>query len=69
GVEFVEANWKPPTEANIPNDSLGASNRRGLASVGEPWPIRSLYRRRFVPVPDPPMRCGVMVPAQGTDAR
>ena len=30
-VEFVEANWKPPTEANIPNDSLGAAIRRGLA--------------------------------------
>ncbi|MCA0374534.1 MAG: c-type cytochrome [Gemmatimonadetes bacterium] len=28
---FVEAAWKPPTEAEIPNDSLGASIRRGLA--------------------------------------
>jgi thiosulfate dehydrogenase len=28
---FVEANWTPPTEADIPNDSLGASIRRGLA--------------------------------------
>ncbi|HET9011096.1 MAG TPA: c-type cytochrome, partial [Gemmatimonadaceae bacterium] len=29
-VSFVEANWRPPTEAQIPNDSLGASIRRGL---------------------------------------
>lgn len=29
-VQFVEANWKAPTEADIPNDSLGASIRRGL---------------------------------------
>jgi thiosulfate dehydrogenase len=29
-VTFVEANWRPPTEADIPNDSLGASIRRGL---------------------------------------
>lgn len=29
-VQFVEANWKPLTEADIPNDSLGASIRRGL---------------------------------------
>lgn len=29
-VQFVEANWKPPTEADIPNDSMGASIRRGL---------------------------------------
>ena len=29
-VSFVEANWRPPTEANIPNDSLGAAIRRGL---------------------------------------
>ena len=29
-VEFIEANWKPLTEADIPNDSLGASIRRGL---------------------------------------
>ena len=29
-VSFVEANWRPPTEAEIPNDSLGASIRRGL---------------------------------------
>ena len=28
---FVEAAWKPPTEADIPADSLGASIRRGLA--------------------------------------
>ena len=27
---FVEANWTPPTEADIPDDSLGASIRRGL---------------------------------------
>jgi thiosulfate dehydrogenase len=29
-VTFVEAAWRPPTEADIPNDSLGASIRRGL---------------------------------------
>jgi thiosulfate dehydrogenase len=29
-VVFTEANWKPPTEADIPNDSMGASIRRGL---------------------------------------
>lgn len=29
-VQFVEANWTPPTEADIPNDSLGAAIRRGL---------------------------------------
>lgn len=29
-VQFIEANWKPPAEANIPTDSLGASIRRGL---------------------------------------
>lgn len=29
-VQFTEANWKPKTEADIPNDSLGASIRRGL---------------------------------------
>jgi len=29
-MEFVEANWQPPTEQDIPNDSLGASIRRGL---------------------------------------
>jgi thiosulfate dehydrogenase len=29
-VQFVEANWRPPTEADIPNDSMGASIRRGL---------------------------------------
>lgn len=29
-VHFVEANWKPLTEQDIPNDSLGASIRRGL---------------------------------------
>jgi len=28
---FVEANWTPKREAAIPNDSLGASIRRGLA--------------------------------------
>lgn len=28
---FVEANWTPRREADIPNDSLGASIRRGLA--------------------------------------
>jgi thiosulfate dehydrogenase len=28
---FDEAAWQPPTEADIPNDSLGASVRRGLA--------------------------------------
>lgn len=29
-VQFVEANWKPKREADIPNDSMGASVRRGL---------------------------------------
>lgn len=29
-VQFTEANWKPKTEADIPNDSMGASVRRGL---------------------------------------
>ncbi|HMN08597.1 MAG TPA: c-type cytochrome [Gemmatimonadaceae bacterium] len=29
-VQFVEANWRPATEQDIPNDSLGASIRRGL---------------------------------------
>ena len=29
-VAFVEANWRAPTEADIPNDSLGAAIRRGL---------------------------------------
>jgi len=29
-VQFVEANWKPLTEQDIPTDSLGASIRRGL---------------------------------------
>ncbi|HEX4932663.1 MAG TPA: c-type cytochrome [Gemmatimonadaceae bacterium] len=29
-VEFVEANWKPLTEADIPSDSMGASIKRGL---------------------------------------
>jgi thiosulfate dehydrogenase len=28
---FVEADWSPPTEADIPDDSLGVSIRRGLA--------------------------------------
>lgn len=28
---FVEASWQPPSEAEIPADSLGASIRRGLA--------------------------------------
>src|SRR5678815_3184061 len=28
---FVEASWQPPSEAEIPTDSLGASIRRGLA--------------------------------------
>ena len=30
-VVFTEAAWKPPREADIPNDSMGASIRRGLA--------------------------------------
>jgi cytochrome c len=30
-VSFDEASWRPPTESDIPNDSLGASIRRGLA--------------------------------------
>jgi thiosulfate dehydrogenase len=29
-VTFDEASWKPPREAQIPNDSLGASIRHGL---------------------------------------
>jgi thiosulfate dehydrogenase len=29
-VQFTEANWKPKREADIPNDSMGASVRRGL---------------------------------------
>jgi thiosulfate dehydrogenase len=29
-VVFTESNWKAPGEADIPNDSLGASIRRGL---------------------------------------
>lgn len=29
-VQFVEANWKPKREADIPSDSMGASVRRGL---------------------------------------
>ena len=29
-VTFVEASWRPPTEADIPHDSLGAAIRRGL---------------------------------------
>jgi thiosulfate dehydrogenase len=29
-VTFREAEWKPPREADIPNDSMGASIRRGL---------------------------------------
>lgn len=27
---FTEANWRPPTEADIPDDPMGASIRRGL---------------------------------------
>jgi thiosulfate dehydrogenase len=29
-VQFTEANWTPKREADIPNDSMGASVRRGL---------------------------------------
>lgn len=29
-LQFTEANWKPKREADIPNDSMGASVRRGL---------------------------------------
>lgn len=29
-MQFTEANWKPKREADIPNDSMGASVRRGL---------------------------------------
>jgi len=29
-VVFTEAAWKPPREADIPNDSIGASIKRGL---------------------------------------
>lgn len=31
GVRFAAAEWRAPTDAEIPNDSLGASIRRGLA--------------------------------------
>ena len=31
--QFDPATWQPPAEATIPNDSLGASIRRGLALV------------------------------------
>lgn len=30
---FDPATWRPPTDAEIPNDSLGASIRRGLALI------------------------------------
>ena len=33
GVAFSSSSWKPPAESEIPNDSLGASIRRGLALV------------------------------------
>ena len=33
GVAFSSRSWKPPAESQIPNDSLGASIRRGLALV------------------------------------
>lgn len=33
GVAFSFRTWKPPAESQIPNDSLGASIRRGLALV------------------------------------
>ena len=29
-THFTEADWKPPREADVPNDSLGASIKRGL---------------------------------------
>jgi thiosulfate dehydrogenase len=29
-VVFTESSWKAPTEADIPNDSMGASIKRGL---------------------------------------
>ena len=29
-MQFTEANWKPKREVDIPNDSMGASVRRGL---------------------------------------
>ena len=32
-ASFDPAAWKPPTDAEIPNDSLGASIRRGLALI------------------------------------
>jgi thiosulfate dehydrogenase len=32
-VAFDESAWKPPTEADIPSDAMGASIRRGLALV------------------------------------
>ena len=33
GVVFSSKRWKPPAESAIPNDSMGASIRRGLALV------------------------------------
>lgn len=33
GVVFSSKRWKPPAESEIPNDSMGASIRRGLALV------------------------------------
>jgi thiosulfate dehydrogenase len=32
-VAFDETAWKPPTEADIPSDSMGAAIRRGLALI------------------------------------
>ncbi|HEU4994558.1 MAG TPA: c-type cytochrome [Gemmatimonadaceae bacterium] len=33
GAAFVPASWRAPAESDIPNDSLGASVRRGLALI------------------------------------
>ena len=33
GVTFSSKHWKPPADSEIPNDSMGASIRRGLALV------------------------------------
>lgn len=33
GAAFDPETWQPPTEAEIPNDSLGAAIRRGLALI------------------------------------
>jgi len=47
-VIFTEASWKPPREADIPNDSMGASIKRGL------------YLLRFTPESLPDYATGAM---------